>query len=185
MSAIFDEWKVDPWDERPSSMALRENNCIQLLTVLEAHDGEAWSLSTVAAEALIPSMTARRLLFPEVMEIRSYDWFTSLRNRANLSTQYPAAEFTTNLVGSYYGRILANATYLGRVDGREVVRVNTSQFELLQRIGAKYEYYVTFDPSIRAPGRGPKGRARARYVVSGFRWSSEDRLDPEGYRVTW
>lgn len=182
MSAGYAEWLVDL---QPSIDLVRENDCLQLLPVLEAHDGEAWRIRAIAAEASIPTTTARRLLFPKVMETRPYEWLMGLRDRVNLSTRRPAAEYTTALLGSYYGQMVANATFLGRIEGRYMVLVNTSQFEILRRIGAKYDYDVTFDSRICDPRGGPLGRARAQRVEAAFRWSAEDRLDPEGYRVTW
>src|SRR5438128_1366859 len=98
---------------------LRENNCIQLLTVLETHDGEAWPVRLVAEEAKIPETTARRLVFPEVYEQRSMAWVVSLRAQVNLSVRTSARDFTTNLVESFYGHMLADCTYLGFVDGVE------------------------------------------------------------------
>jgi hypothetical protein len=86
---------------------------------------------------------------------------------------------------SYYGWVLANSTYVGIRNGVEFVRVNTSQFKLLQSIGMSYDFLVTFDPTIAPHGRRSHGRARARYVGPRFRCSAEDRLDPEGYRVRW
>jgi hypothetical protein len=145
---------------------IHENNCIQLLTILEARDGQAWSVSLVAEEAMIPETTARRLLSPVVMEYRPHEWVMSLRSRENLSSTVPAGELVTNLVNSYYGRMLASLTYVGVRNGVEVVRVNTSQFELLQRVGASYNYQVWFDSTIKSAGRGPRGRARARQMWS-------------------
>ena len=155
-----------PWIQDFTLPVIRANNCIQLLTVLEARDGQAWSVSLVAEEAMIPETTARRLLFPEVMEYRPYQWVMSLRSHENLSSTVPAGEFITNLVTSYYGRLLTSFTYVGVCNGIEVVRVNTSQFEVLQRVGTSYNYQVWFDPTIKSPGRGPRGRARARHVGS-------------------
>ncbi len=163
----------------------RENDCIQLLNVLVDHDGEPWPLRIVAEEAGMPQTTTRRLLYPEVWERRPYAWFVSLREAANLSVRNLAAEYTTRLVESYYGQLLANFTYLGVVGGRELVRVNTSQFAVFQRIGAKYDFDVTFDSTLGRCGHGLRGRARARYVGPTFRWSHEDSLEPEGYRVRW
>lgn len=177
------EEAADDWTVEYTIPLRRENDCVQLLGVLEAHDGEAWSVRQIAEEAMIPATTARRLLFPKVMEYRPYRWILSLRARVNSSSTRPAAEATTSMVRSLYAQMLSNLTYVGVRRGVEVVRVNTSQFELFQRIGASYDFLVTFDSTIGVSERGPRGRARARYVGPTFRWSAEDKLDAEGYLV--
>jgi len=163
------------WFDNTAASIVRENNCIQLLTVLEARDGQAWSVKRVAEEAMVPLTTARRLLFPEVTELRPYSWILTLRSRENLSSSRSSEGFITTLVSSYYGRMLTSFSYIGVRNGVEVVRVNTSQFEILQRVGAEYGFQVTFDPKIRSTERGPSGRVRARYVATSSRWSREER----------
>src|SRR6266508_4330877 len=98
--------EAGPWIAEAIAPLVRENNCVVLLTVLERHDGEPWSLGQIASEALIPETTARRLLFPEVIERRTVTWLQSFRS-PNLSTMDSDSGSTSHLVQSYYGHLLA------------------------------------------------------------------------------